>query len=234
MPICLECNSETEKLFKDMCRRCYMRQYMRTWRRKHPEKVSGHNKISRQRHLEKRRAHDREYYRKHREKRLAYIHGYNKHNREHINARNRAYYRKCTETIKVQKAQYRREHAAEILDYLRANYEHRKATAADWRHRHPEKNAEYVARRRARKISASGIHTASEWRSLKEQYGHRCFYCGKPSQRLTRDHLVPLSRGGDDDIINIVPACRSCNSRKGPRTIEEFAEYLASLSSPNS
>ena len=38
----------------------------------------------------------------------------------------------------------------------------------------------------------------------------------------TQDRRIPLSRGGRDDIKNMVWACHSCNSRKRNRTFEEF------------
>ncbi len=59
--------------------------------------------------------------------------------------------------------------------------------------------------------------------------GYRCQYChrGQADLRhrecLTRDHLVPLSRGGDNDWTNVVTACSSCNTKKGticPRSAE--------------
>lgn len=53
-----------------------------------------------------------------------------------------------------------------------------------------------------------------EWRALLEEFDFRCAYCGRRGGRLTRDHVVPRSRGGTDRIANIVPACRSCNSKK--------------------
>lgn len=53
--------------------------------------------------------------------------------------------------------------------------------------------------------------------------GFMCMYCGDehPEQLLTRDHVVPLSRGGRDVWSNVVAACRSCNTRKGGRTPEQ-------------
>ena len=45
-----------------------------------------------------------------------------------------------------------------------------------------------------------------------------CCYCGR-EEKLTLDHLVPVSRGGSDAIVNIVWACQSCNSSKGGRDL---------------
>ena len=50
-----------------------------------------------------------------------------------------------------------------------------------------------------------------------------CMYCGSqyPEGLLTRDHIVPLSQGGQDVWSNVVSACRSCNTRKGGRRPEQ-------------
>ncbi len=50
-----------------------------------------------------------------------------------------------------------------------------------------------------------------------------CLYCGQEIRRqhLTRDHVIPLSRGGKDIWENVVAACFNCNSRKGGRTPQQ-------------
>ena len=52
---------------------------------------------------------------------------------------------------------------------------------------------------------------------------HLCLYCGQQFHRpqLTRDHVMPLSRGGRDVWENVVSACFHCNSRKGNRTPQQ-------------
>ena len=53
--------------------------------------------------------------------------------------------------------------------------------------------------------------------------GYLCMYCGREfaEHGLTRDHVVPLSRGGRDRWSNVVSACKACNTRKGGRTPEQ-------------
>jgi 5-methylcytosine-specific restriction endonuclease McrA len=53
--------------------------------------------------------------------------------------------------------------------------------------------------------------------------GYMCMYCGTPQRQsqLTRDHVVPFSKGGRDRWSNVVAACRTCNTRKGCRTPEQ-------------
>ena len=73
----------------------------------------------------------------------------------------------------------------------------------------------------AQKASASGSHTLSEWEALKMKYRYMCLCCkrNEPEIRLTQDHIVPFSRGGNNDIGNIQPLCQSCNSRKSANII---------------
>ena len=60
---------------------------------------------------------------------------------------------------------------------------------------------------------------------------YRCQYCGRhiaelrPRESLTRDHLIPLSRGGTNEWTNVVAACSPCNTRKGNRLPEEIGMH---------
>jgi len=47
----------------------------------------------------------------------------------------------------------------------------------------------------------------------------------EPREALTRDHLVPLSRGGTNDWTNVITACSPCNTRKGSRLPEEIGMH---------
>lgn len=93
-------------------------------------------------------------------------------------------------------------------------------------HRNPDPVKAYVRARRLRYVVG---HTQGEWDALKSAYEHRCAYCGKKSARLTKDHIIPISQGDPqtvDRIENIVPACRSCNSRKCNRPAPLFQPVL--------
>lgn len=76
-------------------------------------------------------------------------------------------------------------------------------------------------KRRARELRHSG------WWRQKIARGE-CFYCGlkvRPDE-LTMDHIIPLSRGGRSEKINIVPACKECNNRKRYLLPSEWDDYL--------
>ena len=57
---------------------------------------------------------------------------------------------------------------------------------------------------------------------------YQCQYCGrranelKPRESLTRDHLIPMSRGGTNEWSNVVTACSACNTRKANRMPAEI------------
>jgi 5-methylcytosine-specific restriction endonuclease McrA len=50
---------------------------------------------------------------------------------------------------------------------------------------------------------------------------HVCQYCGASGRDLTIDHVTPKHRGGRHEWENLVAACRSCNHRKGSKTLTE-------------
>jgi len=50
---------------------------------------------------------------------------------------------------------------------------------------------------------------------------YTCQYCGVRSGDLTIDHIVPRSRGGGHSWENLVSACRTCNHRKGGKSLSE-------------
>ena len=57
--------------------------------------------------------------------------------------------------------------------------------------------------------------------------GH-CAYCGCEItlKQMQADHIMPLELGGDDEISNLYPTCRSCNHYKHTLTIEKFRAAL--------
>ena len=81
-----------------------------------------------------------------------------------------------------------------------------------------------VVLRKHRRLGSRVATLTNEHLFLRD--GHRCAYCGRhrrelgARERLTRDHLVPRSKGGADVWLNVVTACSSCNHRKNDRLLE--------------
>jgi hypothetical protein len=68
------------------------------------------------------------------------------------------------------------------------------------------------------------INTSTPWGKIRHTVLHRdafiCQYCGDAATHV--DHVMPRSRGGSDDLANLVAACAPCNFLKRNRTPEEW------------
>ncbi len=160
-------------------------------------------------------------------------------NRDHIRALKRSHKESHPEEHLEAGRRYRDAHREEINAKARArrsaDLEHHRQVGRESRARHQEERNAYqrtynkanpdkiVAasnRRRARVYQAEGSHSIEEWEALKAHYAYTCLCCGRcePEIELTRDHIVPLEKGGSDLISNIQPLCASCNSKKSIKT----------------
>ena len=68
------------------------------------------------------------------------------------------------------------------------------------------------------------IHDLTDFNISKIRNNNYCWYCGKEmdSKFLTKDHVFPRSKGGDNDMDNIIMVCKSCNSSKGKMDLFEW------------
>lgn len=60
-------------------------------------------------------------------------------------------------------------------------------------------------------------------KALFARDAYLCLYCGNQflARDLSRDHVMPISRGGQDDWKNVVTACKRCNNHKAGQTPEQ-------------
>jgi 5-methylcytosine-specific restriction endonuclease McrA len=58
-------------------------------------------------------------------------------------------------------------------------------------------------------------------KNILRRDGYTCQYCSRRGEKLTVDHVVPRSRGGQTTWTNVVAACLRCNLLKGNRMLEE-------------
>jgi 5-methylcytosine-specific restriction endonuclease McrA len=68
-------------------------------------------------------------------------------------------------------------------------------------------------------------------RALFRRDQNVCLYCGKLFKEcdLSRDHVLAVSRGGQDRWTNVVTACKRCNARKGNYRLDECTMELLAL-----
>jgi 5-methylcytosine-specific restriction endonuclease McrA len=81
----------------------------------------------------------------------------------------------------------------------------------------------YQNERRA-KVIGGGKLDGLFLRNLLNAHQGLCFYCEQPlTDYRCLEHLTPLSRGGKNQQFNLVYSCKSCNSTKRQKTLEDFA-----------
>jgi 5-methylcytosine-specific restriction endonuclease McrA len=148
------------------------------------------------------------------------------------------YREKNKEHILEYRKKYRQEHREHILEYAKEYY-YKNREEANKRNREWKKNnkkcisdcrkiwlktekgkASYQKDRIRRRTKGRNIInnlTQREWLDILEVYNYRCAYCDaefEVENMPTKDHIIPISKGGHNTKENIVPACRSCNSKK--------------------
>jgi hypothetical protein len=101
-----------------------------------------------------------------------------------------------------------------------------KKVARAWRKLNINKVLLWNRKRILKKKGVNGTHTSDEWIDLKKKFNNSCANCGISEEtlrqkwkgthftKLTRDHIIPISKNGTDYIKNIQPLCVSCNARK--------------------
>lgn len=105
-----------------------------------------------------------------------------------------------------------------------------------WKANNPDKVGAYRAKRAAKELegSATDAQIREKWNTSSKT----CILCGEPismklpplhPQARTIEHLTPLHRGGKHDIDNIDFAHRSCNARKGTKTLDEYRTWQAKI-----
>ena len=90
---------------------------------------------------------------------------------------------------------------------------------------HRQKSKHYKAIKRG---NHSALIPGAELLNRWAEFDHACAYCGKPDHRadeLELEHVIPISRGGDHHLSNIVPACHRCNQSKGRRNAIDWYQH---------
>ena len=178
--------------------------HFKQWYAEHTQHASDYGKRDRKEHAEEKRDRDRNYRKTH---------------AASIRHRDRRYKAKHKAKLIEQSKQYNAEHREEKRTYLKQYYQTERGIIAKRASAH---------NRRARRKKAKGRHTTEQLhQQLKRQEG-RCYYCHieLPTGRNSwhADHIVPLSRGGSNDINNIVISCPPCNRKKHDKLPHEWGE----------
>jgi 5-methylcytosine-specific restriction endonuclease McrA len=103
-----------------------------------------------------------------------------------------------------------------------ANRERYNANMRGWRAKNKDKVAEQNRNIKAKRRKAERLTvTKKDWNKLVAYYRGCCAYCGA-KEKMTMEHIVPISRGGRHSIGNLLPVCMTCNVKKNYRFIVEW------------
>ena len=138
---------------------------------------------------------------------------YQEKNKGKISKRNKEYYIKNKDKILEQVDKWQKNNPGMLKRNLNKYRKTEKGKAADQRAK---------SKRRAREEEMINTLTAQEWIDILKEYKFRCAYCGKEFNlfdKETRDHVIPISKGGDNTKENVVPACNKCNAKKSNKIL---------------
>ena len=109
-------------------------------------------------------------------------------------------------------------------DSIRAYREANKEKAKGYTNKYNKtKHNINTQKRRTRKLLLIATLTDTQWSQIKNSFNNKCAYCGKELP-LAQEHFIPLSKGGEYTLNNIIPSCKHCNSSKCDRDF--FSWYL--------
>ena len=164
---------------------------------------------------------------------------YYKANKKHILARSKLYYEENIEKVKIRHSLYQKAHreAARLRSkksaikhpetrkiWYRAHAEEKSEYGKYYRKSHPEIDKIHGRKRRAAKHNVG--HEPYATKSVFERDKWTCGICGLFIDRTLKhphplsssiDHVKPLSKGGDDHLVNVQAAHLICNIRKNAK-----------------
>lgn len=136
--------------------------------------------------------------------------------------------RKETDKIRNSKPEVKERSKVLSAVWHKANKERVTFITKRWLQAHPERRRATGRRgnqvRKARVAKVAHTLTEKEWQETLGSFNFRCAYCHTANEKLAQEHMRPVSKGGAYIRSNIVPACRSCNSKKGTMSLLKFAQ----------
>jgi 5-methylcytosine-specific restriction endonuclease McrA len=121
---------------------------------------------------------------------------------------------KCNEATKKSQAK----HPNTQKNWVANNIEKVRETKKRWSVHNVDQNKEIKANNKAKRRGAKGNFTALQIHDLLIKQKYKCVSCKCDiSKGFHRDHIYPISSGGNNDITNIQLLCATCNTRKSAK-----------------
>jgi len=153
-------------------------------------------------------------------------------NAEEFNATTRKTYRDNHKEDSTERMRrWRAANPERAAENARRSYERNRKKVLERSKRNHASKPGYAAWKRARRqqrLDGAGTFTISELTELFEVFENKCINpdCDGLDDKLSVDHVVPLSKGGGNTIENIQPLCLTCNLRKGTKVIDYRESYF--------
>lgn len=143
-------------------------------------------------------------------------------NKDYILERQKEYYEQNKDHILERQFEYYNTHKEEdnarSREYYKNNKEKMKERQKIYNLEHPEVSFNAKCKRRFREEEQGSGLTKEQWKEMMDYFDWQCAYSGKyignNSDQRTIDHIIPLSKGGEHEIWNLVPMYYSYNSSK--------------------
>mgnify|MGYP003655762216 CR=1 FL=1 len=194
--------------------------YYKAYNAANKEQVLARQKKYRQAHREQKVAYNKAYCEANRKQIAAQRKVYREINKEQLAAYMKVYRADNKEQLSVSGKAYHSANRNGLLDQM-------KAYAAA----HPN---EYIARKHKARAKSFKVKIGDEKAILAWMNGWRaeapvaCHYCKAvaPGTKMEIDHVIPMSKGGDHDLPNLVVCCKSCNCAKGDKLLEVWQAQI--------
>lgn len=150
---------------------------------------------------------------------------YNQKNKVSIAEQQKQYEKVNKKPIAERRARYYEVNKETISERQKQYYEVNKESISKHSKQYKQDNRDkfniYTQKRRALQRGLSATLTVRQWEDVKLHFDNKCCYCGKELP-LTQEHFVPVKKGGEYTINNIIPSCMSCNLRKSTKNFSEW------------
>lgn len=169
--------------------------------------------------LERQKEFDKKYYERNKDKILSRQKTYREQNKDKIAKKNKEYREQNKDKIAARRKEWYEQNRERELEHKKKYYQSPKGQISRFN--------KGVKRRAKERELGNGI-TAEQWIECMSFFGWECAYSGKylggkQNQSVrSLDHIIPLNKGGANEIWNVVPMFRSFNSSKGDKNIEEW------------
>lgn len=159
---------------------------------------------------------------------------YNKNNNEYVTKKKREYYQKNKDKVYKQNKAYRDNNKEKVQDRFRLYYQKNKEEIAkkakEYRKTDKWKISVKNSHYKRRTITKKGDATSEQLSEL-QQNAKVCYWCNKPLKNkvVHVDHYIPLSKGGEHTLSNLVISCDTCNLKKHAKDPIQFAQSIGRL-----